>query len=184
MTTIEILLLGFALSMDAFAVTISNTFAYRCSSKLRRFLMPVFFGLFQALMTLIGYFAGSLISDFIDRYAGLIAFAILCFIGGKMIWDALHDGEEELHEHQAQITVPILFFQAIATSIDALAVGVSFAALSIDICFAAIVIGLTTFVCCIVALLIGKRFGLKLGNKATIVGGVVLIVIGIKALLG
>lgn len=184
MNTIEILLLGFALSMDAFAVTISNAFAYRDSDKLHRFLMPVFFGFFQALMTAVGYFAGSLISDFIDHYAGLIAFVILGFIGGKMLWDAFHDEEMRGCERPMRITVPILLLQAIATSIDALAVGVSFAALSISIEFAASVIGATTFVCCIVALLIGKRFGLKLGNKATIVGGVVLIAIGIKALLG
>lgn len=184
MSILELLLLGLALSMDAFAVTISNAFAYRGSDKLHRFLMPVFFGVFQAGMTVIGFFAGSLISAFIDNYAGIITFIILGFIGGKMLWDAFHESDEETEEHQTCITVPALFFQAIATSIDALAVGVSFAALSIHIGIASSIIGLTTFICCFIALLIGKRFGMKLGSKATIIGGLVLIAIGIKALFG
>lgn len=184
MDTLELLLLGLALSMDAFAVTISNAFAYRGSDKLHRLLMPIFFGAFQAGMTLIGFFAGSLISAFIDNYAGIITFVILGFIGSKMLWDAKRASHDKAEEQQTRITVPILFFQAIATSIDALAVGVSFAALSIDIGLASSIIGATTFICCFIALLIGKRFGMKLGNKATIIGGVVLIAIGVKALFG
>lgn len=184
MDTLELLILSLALSMDAFAVTISNAFAYRGSDKLHCFLMPVFFGLFQAGMTLIGFFAGSLISVFIDNYAGIITFIILSFIGGKMLWDALHETNEHAEEQQSCITIPVLFFQAVATSIDALAVGVSFAALSLNIGLASSIIGATTFICCIVALLIGKRFGMKLGSKATIAGGLVLIAIGIKALFG
>ncbi len=184
MNIFELLLLGLALSMDAFAVTISNAFAYRGSDKLHCFLMPVFFGMFQAGMTLIGFFAGSLISRFIDNYAGIITFIILGFIGGKMLWDAFHETNEPADENRSCITIPVLFFQAVATSIDALAVGVSFAALSLNIGLASTIIGMTTFVCCIIALLIGKRFGMKLGNKATIAGGLVLVAIGIKALFG
>lgn len=182
MNILELLLIGIALSMDAFAVTISNAFAYHQSDRLHRFLMPVFFGIFQAAMSLIGYFAGSLISSFIDNYAGPITFIILGVIGAKMLWDAFHETDESVDEKKAQITLPILFFQALATSIDALAVGVSFAALSLNIAIAASIIGLTTFICCIVALLIGARFGMKLGSKASILGGLVLIAIGIKAL--
>lgn len=100
----------------------------------------------------------------------------------KLLWDAFHEEPEEVFDKQAKLTIPVLFFQAIATSIDALAVGVSFAALSLNIASAATLIGLTTALCCIVALIIGRHFGMKLGNKATIIGGIVLIAIGIKAL--
>ena len=99
-----------------------------------------------------------------------------------MLWDAFHEEPEEVFDKQAKLTIPVLFFQAIATSIDALAVGVSFAALSLNIASAATLIGLTTALCCIVALIIRRHFGMKLGNKATIIGGIVLIAIGIKAL--
>lgn len=187
MTGIEIIILGVALSMDAFAVTISNMFTYRSTSFKRALLMPLFFGAFQGIMPLIGYFAGRAISSFIDQYAGIITFVILGFIGGKMIWDAFHEDPNEENETAVKkgsvLTISVLFFQAIATSIDALAVGVSFAALSVNVVFAAIAICCTTAVCCTVALLIGRRFGAMLGSKATIIGGVVLILIGLKELL-
>lgn len=181
MSITEIILLGVALSMDAFAVTLSNAVAFRGTGRARRFLMPVFFGVFQGVMPVIGFFLGSLVSEWVDQYAGLITFVILGFIGGKMIWDALHDEDDE-EGSGAQITIPVLFFQAIATSIDALAVGVSFAMLSIDIGVAASIIGLTTFLCCVVALFIQKGVGRVLGDKAAIVGGLVLIAIGLKSL--
>ena len=182
MSTFEIVLVALALSMDAFAVTISNMFAYRGSDRLHRALMPILFGLFQGGMTLIGFFAGSLVGAFVERYAGIVAFVILGCIGAKMLWDAFHESDEETPGSRSRLTVPILLVQAVATSIDALAVGVSVAALSLDIVFTASVIGVTTAFCCVVALFIGQRFGMKLGNKATMIGGVVLIVIGIKSL--
>lgn len=182
MTMIEILLLGFGLSMDAFAVTLSNAVAFRETGRLRRFLMPVFFGVFQGIMPVIGFVLGSLVSEWVNQYAGLITFVILGFVGGKMVWDSLHDEGDEEGASGAQLTIPILFFQAIATSIDALAVGVSFAMMSIDIGVVASIIGLTTFLCCIVALFIQKGVGRVLGDKATIVGGLVLIAIGLKSL--
>ena len=102
-----------------------------------------------------------------------------------MVWDAFHEDAEETKEEVKKgsvLTVGVLFFQAIATSIDALAVGVSFAALSVNVIFASLAICFTTAICCVIALLIGRRFGAMLGSKATIIGGIVLIVIGIKAL--
>lgn len=180
MTTLEIILLGMALAMDAFAVTISNTFAYQGNSKYRAAAMPLAFGLLQGLMPVIGFFLGRLVSDVISQYAGILTFLILGVIGGKMIWDALHEDDGESSNQKP--TFPILMLQAIATSIDALAVGVSFAALSVDVVSAASIIAITTALCCTVALLIGRRFGNALGEKATIVGGTVLILIGIKAL--
>lgn len=184
MDTPEILVLGLALAMDAFAVTISNMFAYRNTSRMRLLLMPVFFGAFQGIMPVIGYCAGTLVNDVISRFAGILTFAILSIIGGKMIWDAFHPDEESPEEpSEHQLTIPVVFFQAIATSIDALAVGVSFAALNVEVAQASLLIAITTFVTIVVALGVGKRFGSVLGEKAPLVGGVVLVLIGLKALL-
>ena len=125
MTITELVLLGLALSMDAFAVTISNTFIYQGNSRARNILMPIAFGLFQGLMPCIGYVLGRLVSDVISQYAGIITFAILGFIGAKMIWDALHEEAESDEEfaqegssdnsvHSGQIlTLPVLTLQAI-----------------------------------------------------------------------
>lgn len=182
MSIVEIVILGLALSMDAFAVTISNSFAYPNISRARSFSMPLAFGFFQFLMPVVGFVLGQLVSDFITQYAGIITFVILGFIGGKMIWDAFHEEEGEEASGQT-LTMPVLLFQAVATSIDALAVGVSFAALEVNVLTSSGIIGITTALTCIVALVIGKRFGNALGEKATIVGGAVLVLIGLKSLL-
>lgn len=182
MSLVEVVLLGLALSMDAFAVTVSNVFAHRGLSCGRAMLMPVFFGAFQGLMPLLGFFAGSLVAEVIDRYAGIVAFAILGFVGGKMIWDAFHE-EEDGDVDDKTLTIGSLFVQAIATSIDAFAVGVSFVGMGVEPLSASGIIALTTFMCTCLALVVGRTFGNKLGEKATVVGGVVLILIGIKALI-
>lgn len=182
MSVVEIVILGLALSMDAFAVTISNSFAYPKISRARSFSMPLAFGFFQFLMPVVGFVLGQLVSDFITQYAGIITFVILGFIGGKMIWDAFHEEEGEEASEQTLI-MPVLLFQAVATSIDALAVGVSFAALEVNVLTSSGIIGVTTALTCIVALIIGKRFGNALGEKATIIGGAVLVLIGLKSLL-
>lgn len=179
----EIIMLGLALSMDAFAVTISNAFAYPKLSRIRQASMPIAFGAFQFLMPVIGYCMGRLVSEIITQYAGIITFVILGFIGGKMIWDAFHEDEDEETPSKSTLTLPVLLFQAVATSIDALAVGVSFAALEVNMLLAVSLIGITTALTCTVALLIGKRFGHALGSKATIIGGIVLIAIGLKSLI-
>ena len=178
MSIVEIIMLGLALSMDAFAVTISNSFVYPKLSRARSLSMPLAFGIFQFLMPVIGFMLGQLVT----QYAGIITFVILGFIGGKMIWDAFHEEEDE-EESEQTLTMPVLLFQAVATSIDALAVGVSFAALEVNVFASSGIIGITTALTCLVALAIGKRFGNALGEKATIVGGVVLILIGLKSLL-
>ena len=179
---IELFLTGVGLSMDAFAVAICKGLGMRKIRWRDALVIALFFGGFQALMPLIGWAAGSLFASTITAVDHWIAFGLLAFIGGKMLWDAFHEEPEEVFDKQAKLTIPVLFFRAIATSIDALAVGVSFAALSLNIASAATLIGLTTALCCIVALIIGRHFGMKLGNKATIIGGIVLIAIGIKAL--
>lgn len=182
MSVIELIILGVALAMDAFAVTVSNTLAFANLTRKQKALMPLFFGLFQGLMPLIGFCIGSLISSIISSYAGIVTFVILGFLGLKMIWDTLHEDEEDGPNSQP-FTLWVVFLQAIATSIDALAVGVSFAALSVNIVEASSIIAFTTALCCVLALAIGSRFGNLLGNRASIVGGIVLILIGIKSLL-
>ncbi len=213
MSIIEILILGLALSMDAFAVTISNLMAHPQLSRSRRLMLPITFGLFQGLMPLVGYFAGTVAADLIDSFAGPIALVILGFIGGKMVFEAVRemlanrkeaassagassaadgsagagaaDAGNEANSKAGSTTttlsIPAILIQGVATSIDALIVGVTLLALGANIFEASSLIAATTFACCLVALAIGKRFGVLLGDKAQIVGGLVLIAIGIKA---
>ena len=180
MGVLEILLLGLSLAMDSFAVTISNAFAYPNLPKRKGIWMPIAFGAFQGLMPVLGYLLGSLISGAISQVAGIVTFVILALVGVNMIREGRSTSEEA--REGALLTPKTLLLQAVATSIDALAVGVSFAALAVDITFAASLIAVVTFVCCLVALAIGRTFGRRIGNNATIIGGVVLILIGIKAL--
>lgn len=194
MSIIEIVILGVALAMDAFAVTVSNVFCYRGASRARLLMLPVAFGIFQGLMPLLGFFLGGLVGNIIEQYAGIVTLVILGLIGGNMIKEGISDLREaraareaggdvcDLAPDAAALTLKVVLVQAIATSIDAFAVGVSLRAASVNIAEAAIIITLTTFLCCLVALVIGKRFGTMLGERAEIVGGIVLVAIGIKAL--
>lgn len=188
MTIIEIVILGVALAMDAFAVTVSNVFCYRGASRARLLMLPVAFGIFQGLMPLLGFFLGGLVGNIIEQYAGIVTLVILGLIGGNMIKEGISDLREaggdvcDLAPDAAALTLKVVLVQAVATSIDAFAVGVSLRAASVNIAEAAIIITLTTFLCCVVALAIGKRFGSMLGERAEIVGGVVLVIIGVKAL--
>lgn len=194
MTVIELLVLGVALAMDAFAVTISDTFAYRGQARWRMWMAPVAFAVFQALMPVAGYWLGSLFAEAVEAYAGIVSFVILGFIGASMI----REGVRALRGNEAGeagevavapdaprvLTVGTVAMQAVATSIDAFAVGVSLRAVGTDIAVAALAIGTTTFACCAVALLVGRRAGEMLGDRAQVLGGVVLVGIGVKALLG
>lgn len=194
MSIIEIVILGVALAMDAFAVTVSNVFCYRGASRARLLMLPVAFGIFQGLMPLLGFFLGGLVGNIIEQYAGIVTLVILGLIGGNMIKEGISDLREaraareaggdvcDLSPDAAALTLKVVLVQAVATSIDAFAVGVSLRAASVNIAEAAIIITLTTFLCCVVALAIGKRFGSMLGERAEIVGGVVLVIIGVKAL--
>lgn len=176
----EILMIGVGLSMDAVAVSISNGLACPRMTRREKLSMPIAFGLFQGLMPLLGFFAGSLFADVISRYAGIVTLVILGFIGGKMVWDAFFEKEEGAR--CATLTMKMLLVQAIATSIDAFAVGVSFCASGANIFMAAPIIAATTFVCSLLALVVGKRFGALFGSKAQVVGGLILIAIGVKAM--
>lgn len=192
MTLAEIIVLGIALSADAFAVTISNCFIYATERKRRLMLMPIMFGLFQMLMPIAGYFIGGLAAEVIEKYSGAVTLVILGFIGGNMVREgALSLMGKEPEDEPAKggpaakhLTLTEVFVQAIATAIDAFAVGVSLRAQSVDIVLSASIIGLTTFGCCCIALGIGRRLGHLLGDYAEVVGGLVLVGIGIKAFIG
>ena len=181
MGIVEIVLIGIALSFDAMSVTICNLLANPQLSRLRAMGMPIAFGLFQGIMPALGFFAGSFAAELIDAYAGVVAFVILGFIGTKMIKDGvMATGEVEKGSGLGIVT---LLAQAVATSIDAFAVGVSFVSSNAPIALSSTIIGVCTFTLCILMLAVGRKMGALLGERAQVVGGVVLIAIGLKALL-
>ena len=196
MGLLEILMLGMALATDAFSVTISNTFAFDDHRFSRLMRMPLFFGLFQFGMPLAGYFVGGITAELIEKYAGIVSLVILGFIGSNMLYsgykalkeDASEEDEEEAQQDAQQGATTLsygkLVFQAVATAIDAFAVGVSFRAHSVDILVASALFGIITAILCTIALLIGKKLGSLLGDRAEMVGGIVLILIGLKAFFG
>lgn len=180
MSFLEILLIGIGLSMDAAAVCMTNSMAYRGTKRAMVLSQVLFFGFFQALMPLLGSLACGFFSEFITRYSGIVVLIILGVIGGKMIFDGLRCEKQDIP--CGELTYKILFFQAIATSIDAFAVGVGFSAMQVDILPAVLTIGITTALCSLAAIWLGKKFGDILGHKAEVLGGCILVLIGIKAL--
>ncbi len=176
-----LVVLAFGLSMDAFAVSISNGFAYGNIKRKQIIFTSFMFGLFQALMPVIGYFAGMAFSDLISSIDHWIALILLGFIGGKMMWDAyLESKETQENCETCDISFKIIFMQAVATSIDALAVGISFAALDVNIFAGASLIGVITFACCLFGGIVGKKFNDLFASKATFFGGLILVILGIK----
>ena len=182
---IEIFFIGTGLSMDAFAVSVCKGLGMHRIDYGRALVIALFFGVFQGLMPVIGWLVGSAFAVYVTAVDHWIAFALLAFVGGKMLWDAFHDeGEEEDDETSTQkLDLRELFMLAIATSIDALAVGISFSFLQIDIAAAALIIGCTTFVLSLVGVVVGNRFGARFEKPSQIAGGIVLIAIGLKILL-
>ena len=181
MSFAELFLIGVGLSMDAFAVAVCKGLKMQKLNLKQTAVIALFFGGFQALMPLIGWFLGKQFEVYITSVDHWIAFALLAFIGGKMIWDALHEGEDE--DEDRGFDLKELFALAVATSIDALAVGVTFAFLRVNIWTSIAVIGLTTFCLSAVGVFIGHQFGAKYKDKAALVGGVILVLIGLKILL-
>lgn len=179
MELMELFLIAVGLSMDAFAVSICKGLSLGKIKVKHMCIAGIWFGGFQALMPLIGYFLGSFFADMITAYSHWIAFVLLVFLGAKMIKEAF--GEEG--NVDASMDVKDMFLLAVATSIDALAVGVSFAFLQVNIVPAVSFIGVITFICSAVGVKIGSIFGAKYKSRAEICGGVVLILIGIKILL-
>ncbi len=176
----ELLLTGVALSMDAFAVSVCKGLSARRLRPADAVKTGLFFGGFQALMPLLGWLLGRQFESYITEIDHWIAFVLLAFIGGKMVWEALHGGDEE---DSGSFAVKELLLLAIATSIDALAVGVTFAFLSVNIWSSIAVIGVTTFAFSFGGVYLGNRVGGRFHEKAELAGGVVLVLIGLKILL-
>ena len=175
----EIILLGIGLSMDAFAVAICKGLSSEKFSIKSALIVGLWFGLFQALMPLAGYFLTGLVAGYIEFIDHWIAFALLGFIGGKMIFEAVK-GEEK---QDASVAFKVMLPLAVGTSIDAMAAGITLAFSAVNIFIAIAIIGVITFVLSAIGVKIGNIFGAKFKSKAEILGGVVLILLGLKILI-
>lgn len=179
MSYFEIFIIGIGLSMDAFAVSIGKGLSVSKLKLKHVLLCGLYFGIFQGLMPFIGYTLGSQFSSLIDRYDHWIAFILLVFIGVNMIKESF----EEEHSNN-DFSVKEMTLLAIATSIDALSVGVTFSFFDINIIPACLLITLTTFVISMVGVVIGNLFGNRYEQRAEIFGGCILILIGLRLLIG
>ena len=177
----ELFIIAVGLSMDAFAMSICKGLSVRKCRPRHMLTCGLYFGLFQAAMPLIGYLLGSRFESLVTSIAPYIAFALLAIIGFNMIRESRSGAEEDKSgdDFSPHAMVPL----AVATSIDALAVGVSFAFLRVDIVPAVSFIGIVTFVCCVAGVKIGNLFGSRYESKAEFFGGVVLIAMGLKILI-
>ena len=185
MTLVEIFLVGVGLSMDAFAVAICKGLAMPRVNRKQTLLISLYFGVFQAVMPLTGWLLGSQFARHVTKMAPWIAFVLLAWIGGSMIRESLSNKAEEEKPEPAELRHRELLMLAIATSIDALAVGVSFSMveLTVPIYAAAALIGCTTFAISVAGVFVGNLFGARYKNRAEFVGGAILILIGLKILL-
>lgn len=177
----DIFLIGVALSMDAFAVSVCKGLSVKKAGVKHVLTVGVYFGGFQALMPMLGFLLGYKFESFITNIDHWIAFVLLAIIGGNMIREAL--GKDEDDKETDDFSFRAMLPLAVATSIDALAVGISFAFLGVDIVTAALLIGATTFVLSGAGIFVGNIFGSKYKSKAELAGGIVLILIGAKILL-
>lgn len=180
MGIVEILLLAVGLSMDAFAVSVCKGLSMRTSSLRAGVICGAWFGGFQALMPLIGFFLGTMFAGVISSFDHWVAFGLLVIIGLNMLKEAFSKEEEQT---DGDLSPRTMFVMAVATSIDALAMGVTFAFLQVNIAFAVLFIGVTTFVLSAVGLKIGNIFGARFKTLAERFGGAVLILMGVKILL-
>lgn len=180
MTFFELLLIAIGLSMDAFSVSICKGLTTKRFSWRMALVCGLWFGFFQALMPIIGYYLGAQFQEMIEAYDHWIAFGLLFLIGANMIREAVWGKEEE---QDGSLGFKTMILLAIATSIDALAVGVSFACIQVKLWSSVIIIGITTFLFSVLGVKIGHVFGSKYEKSASILGGIILILIGLKILL-
>ncbi len=171
--------LGVGLAMDACAVSMTNGLSAPNMKKSKMLFIAFAFSLFQAIMPLIGYFCGQLFVGFISKFVPYIALGLLSFIGIHMLIEGVKNDCEK--DCDCTLTFKKIIVQAIATSIDALSVGVTLIALKwYQAIISALIIGVLTFILCLISIVIGKKFGDSLGNKAKILGGIILVLIGIE----
>ena len=177
----ELLLLSIGLGMDAFAVSVCKGISMKKMDWKKACIIGLYFGGFQALMPVIGYFFGTSFQSIITNIDHWVAFVLLGIIGGKMIQEAFQKDKDE-EEYNSDVSVKTMLILSVATSIDALAVGITFAFLNVNLLLASTFIGLITFVLSVVGTKIGNRFGDKYKGKAEFIGGIILILIGFKIL--
>ena len=183
MSFLELFILAIALSMDAFAVAICAGLTMAKVNLRKALIVGMYFGTFQAGMPLIGYLIASLFAERVFTYGDWVAFAVLAFLGGKMIFDSFRKDDEKINNQEQSLKLTTMLPLAIATSIDALAVGASFALIQVSIVPAVIFIGITTLVISMAGVKIGNLFGIRFKAKAQIAGGIILVLIGLKILL-
>jgi putative Mn2+ efflux pump MntP len=178
---ISVFIIAVGLSADCFAVAFSGCIAMKSVSRKQIIVASLSFGIFQALMPVLGWLAGQTVVDLIADYDHWLAFALLAFIGGKMVWESFR---KENDDCKTDITKPgTLLTLSIATSVDALAVGLTFAFLEVNIAVAAGVIGITAFLVSVLGFVLGKKAGTALGKRAELIGGLILIAIGLRILI-
>lgn len=176
----ELILIAIALAMDSVAVSIASGSKYKNINFLTTIKIALFFGLFQGIMPLIGFFLGSVFASFVDSFDHYLAFVILVYLGYRMIQEAREgDFEDEVKDLKNKT----LFILAIATSIDALAIGITFSFSDVNILYAVSLITVITFILCVIAVYVGKFLGGYLEDKAEYLGGVILIILGFKILI-
>ncbi|MDD4923294.1 MAG: manganese efflux pump MntP family protein [Dehalococcoidales bacterium] len=178
---ISIFIIAIGLSADCFAVAFSGCIAMKSVSRKQVIIASLSFGIFQALMPLLGWLAGQTVVDLIADYDHWLAFGLLAFIGGQMVWESFRKEDKECTTDITKLST--LLTLSIATSIDALAVGLTFAFLEVNIAVASGVIGVTAFLISILGFLLGRKAGKVLGKRAELIGGLVLIAIGLRILI-
>ena len=184
MSIVELFLIGVGLSMDAFAVAVCQGLCMPKPNLRQGGVIALYFGGFQALMPLIGWFLGSQFAGYIQSFDHWVAFVLLALIGGNMVREALSPEEEETScAVNSKLDHKKLFMMAVATSIDALAIGVAFAFLDVLILPAVSLIGCTTFCLSLVGVVVGNFFGSRYKKRAELTGGIILILLGVKILL-
>ena len=181
MGIVEIIFIAIGLAMDAFAVSVCKGLSMKKMSWKKAIIIALYFGIFQALMPVIGYALGIGFEESIKFIDHWIAFGLLAFIGGNMIKEALSKEEDDNQNDNVNFKTMVVL--AVATSIDALAVGVTFAFLNVNLIFAISIIGVLTFIISLLGVKIGNVFGDKFEKKAELAGGIILILIGLKILL-
>ena len=181
MSIIEIALIGVGLAMDAFAVSICKGLAMRRMNYKKAIIIAAFFGVFQALMPALGYVLGTTFANKIAAIDHWIAFILLALIGANMIKEALSSDDDECQDDSLRLGDLIML--SIATSIDALAVGITFAFFNVSLLLSVSMIGIITFIICVIGVQVGNVFGEKYKSKAELAGGLILIVMGAKILI-
>ena len=179
MDIISIILIAIGLSMDSFAVSVTNGLTIRDLNVKRILTISFSLAIFQALMPLIGWLAGIRIEEYVKEFDHWIAFSLLSFIGIKMIYEGLKNDST----NDSEFEILTLIGQSFATSIDAFVVGISFALLNLSIVTPVLIIGLITFIVSLIGLQLGKYFGKRIGKSVEVFGGIVLLGIGLKILI-